>query len=64
MFIDKKVIDYVNVVDSINPTPGGGSVIALVGALASSLARMYGHLTFDKKAYLNLDQNTKDNFEK
>jgi len=63
MFINEKVTDYINVVDSINPTPGGGSVIALVGAVASSLARMYGHLTFDKKAYAKHDLETRDSFE-
>ena len=63
MFINEKVTDYINVVDSINPTPGGGSVIALVGAVASGLARMYAHLTFDKKAYAKHALETRDNFE-
>ena len=63
MFIEEKVRNYVDTVDSTSPTPGGGSVIALVGALASSLARMYAHLTLDKKSYAQLDETTRAGFE-
>ncbi len=36
---------------SADPTPGGGSVSALAGALAAALARMMCHLTIGKKKY-------------
>ena len=34
------------------PTPGGGSVTALVGALAASMGEMVVNYTVDKKAYV------------
>ena len=37
------------------PTPGGGTVAALVGALAAALARMVANLTRGKKKYAAVD---------
>ena len=38
--IEKKIIDYINDVDSTLPAPGGGSVAALAGALGVALSKM------------------------
>jgi len=42
---------FANEVSMESPTPGGGSVAALCGALSSSLSSMVANLTFGKKSY-------------
>lgn len=51
MLIDKSVREFVQEVNSSSPTPGGGGVSALVGALGSSLVAMYLHLSMNKKKF-------------
>ena len=51
MLIERTAKSFVMEVASESPTPGGGSVSALVGSLGSALTSMVGHLTIDKKAY-------------
>jgi len=43
-------------VASDQPTPGGGSVAALAGALAASLAQMVAGLTINRKKYTDLQE--------
>ncbi|MDO5717362.1 MAG: cyclodeaminase/cyclohydrolase family protein [Tissierellia bacterium] len=68
MLIEKTVHEFVEVVDSSEPVPGGGSVSALVGTIGAALARMVANLTFTKKSYRELPEETqellKTNFEK
>jgi formiminotetrahydrofolate cyclodeaminase len=45
------ISDFLERLSSDAPTPGGGSVAALVGALSSSLTSMVGNLTYGKKKY-------------
>jgi formiminotetrahydrofolate cyclodeaminase len=45
------IADFLERLSSDAPTPGGGSVAALVGALSSSLTSMVGSLTYGKKKY-------------
>ena len=45
------ISDFLERLSSDSPTPGGGSVAALVGALSCSLTSMVGSLTRDKKSY-------------
>ena len=40
MLKDTKLEEYIELVDSQEATPGGGSVAALVGALGAALNRM------------------------
>jgi glutamate formiminotransferase/formiminotetrahydrofolate cyclodeaminase len=47
----KTVRDFVDTVSTDVPAPGGGSVAALSGALASALASMVANLTRAKKGY-------------
>lgn len=54
--VDLSVKDFLNIVDSKSPAPGGGSVSALVSALGCTLGRMVAHLTFDKKKYKELPE--------
>ncbi|MDD4238649.1 MAG: cyclodeaminase/cyclohydrolase family protein [Desulfotomaculaceae bacterium] len=42
------------------PTPGGGSVSALVGALGVSMAAMVGNLTYGKSQYAAVSTEIKD----
>ena len=47
-------------VASNKPTPGGGSVVAHVGALAAALAQMVAGLTVGKKKYAAVESEMKD----
>ncbi len=46
------------------PTPGGGSVAALAGAIACSLAEMVCNLTIGKKKYAEVEEEMKEMAEK
>ena len=61
--IDLSVNDFLNIVDSKSPAPGGGSVSALVSALGCTLGRMVAHLTFDKKKFKELPEWEQENFK-
>lgn len=61
--VDLSVKDFLNIVDSKSPAPGGGSVSALVSALGCTLGRMVAHLTFDKKKYKELPEREQDIFK-
>jgi len=50
--LDKKTVGkFIDELGSDSPTPGGGSVAALVASLASALGSMVFNLTVNKKAY-------------
>jgi glutamate formiminotransferase / formiminotetrahydrofolate cyclodeaminase len=51
---------FVSSVASSTPTPGGGSVAALVGALAAALAQMVAGLTVGRKKYAAVDAEMKE----
>lgn len=51
---DMKISEYLDILSSNSPTPGGGNVSALCGSLASSLATMVCNLTIGKKKYLDV----------
>lgn len=61
--IDLSTRDFIDLVDSSSPAPGGGSASALISGLGVSLARMVGHLTTSKKRYLKLDADIQTKFE-
>lgn len=62
MLIEKTALEILNEIDSSSPTPGGGSVSALVAALGISLSGMYAHLSIHKKKFLALDESTRQQF--
>ncbi|MGN1343328.1 MAG: cyclodeaminase/cyclohydrolase family protein, partial [Traorella sp.] len=64
MLIEKSGLDILDEIDSSSPTPGGGSISALVGTLGICLARMYAHLSVNKKRFLELDETMQDEFKK
>jgi glutamate formiminotransferase/formiminotetrahydrofolate cyclodeaminase len=51
---------FVASVASSSPTPGGGSVVAHVGALAAALAQMVAGLTVGRKKYAAVDAEMRD----
>ena len=52
--INPKINSFLDELSSSSPAPGGGSVSALAGALASSLTSMVANLTFGKKKWNSL----------
>jgi len=59
MLIEKKVNNFLNELASSSPTPGGGSVAALAGALGAALLSMVGNLTLGKKKYQLVEEDFK-----
>ncbi|MBS3944423.1 MAG: cyclodeaminase/cyclohydrolase family protein [Melioribacter sp.] len=56
MNLNKNLQEYFDELSSSSPTPGGGNVSALCGALASSLGTMVCNLTIGKKKYADVEQ--------
>ncbi|MBW1872088.1 MAG: glutamate formimidoyltransferase, partial [Deltaproteobacteria bacterium] len=54
------LIDFADELSTDSPAPGGGSVAALCGALAASLACMVGQLTAYKKEYRKVSTSMKE----
>ena len=59
MLTDKKVGNFLDELASSSPTPGGGSVAALAGALGAALISMVGNLTIGKKKYEDVEEDIK-----
>lgn len=59
MLVEKTVKEFIAEVKSSNPTPGGGSVSALVGSIGGALTNMVGNLTIDKKAFEEVPEDAK-----
>lgn len=57
MFINNSLQEFIDVVASDNPTPGGGSVSALAGSLGGALTNMVGTLTIDKKMWADIPED-------
>jgi methenyltetrahydrofolate cyclohydrolase len=51
---NQKIEEFLDSVASKAPTPGGGAVAAVVGAMAASLVEMVCNLTIGKKNYLGV----------
>ena len=62
MLKDLSLEEYLEIVDSDAPTPGGGSVGALVGDLGAALSRMLAHLSLNKKKFIEATQEQKEMF--
>lgn len=56
--LDAPLNTFLNDVASKRPTPGGGSVAALAGALAAGLTSMVCRLTLGKKGYEEVQEET------
>ena len=51
MLVDLTVKQFLDKVSGNDPVPGGGSIAALNGSIAASLAAMVAGLTIGKKGY-------------
>ena len=58
-YMDLSCSDFVSVLSSKEPVPGGGSVAALVGVLGAALGNMVGGLTEGKKKYEGVQDEIK-----
>lgn len=56
MLTELTVKDFLNKVAGSDPVPGGGSIAALNGAIASALAGMVANLTIGKKNYADCEE--------
>ena len=54
--IDTTLKEFIDKVQSKDPTPGGGGVCAAVSSLSTSLATMVTNLTIGKKKYLEYEE--------
>ena len=56
-FTDKKCTEFVSVLASKSPVPGGGGAAALIGSLAAALGAMAANLTIGKKKFLPFEED-------
>jgi len=54
-FVDKPCAEFVEVLSTKSPVPGGGGASALVGAVGMALGAMVGSLTVGKKKYADVE---------
>ena len=55
--------DFVKVLASSNPVPGGGGAAALCGAIGTALGNMVGSLTAGKKKYADVEEEIREMME-
>ncbi|MDO4491291.1 MAG: cyclodeaminase/cyclohydrolase family protein [Lachnospiraceae bacterium] len=63
-YSELKCTEFVEVLSSKAPVPGGGGASALVGALGAALSNMVGSLTVGKKKYAPVEEEIKALMEK
>src|SRR5215472_748860 len=56
MYLEQPLKIYLDDLASAKPTPGGGSAVALSGAMGAALASMVARLTLGKAEYANVQQ--------
>ncbi|SHJ84665.1 cyclodeaminase/cyclohydrolase family protein [Hespellia stercorisuis] len=64
MMLERKVTDFLEVLSSDAPVPGGGGASATVGAMGVALGMMVGNLTLGKKKYADVEPDIKVLIEK
>ena len=63
IYIKESCEDFVQVLSSKEPVPGGGGASALVGAVGTALGGMVGSLTAGKKKYQDVEDEIKGMME-
>ncbi|MGN0166275.1 MAG: cyclodeaminase/cyclohydrolase family protein [Lachnospiraceae bacterium] len=63
-FCDKTCNEFIEVLASKEPVPGGGGASALIGAIGMALGNMVGSLTVGKKKYADVEENIKGLMDK
>ena len=59
MMLEKKTTEFLEVLSSAEPVPGGGGASATVGALACALGMMVANMTIGKKKYADVEEEVK-----
>lgn len=62
--LDKSCREFIKVLSSKEPVPGGGGACAYVGALGMALGNMVGNLTVGKKKYKEVEEDIKEILKK
>lgn len=60
---DQSVESFLDALASRSPTPGGGSAVAVLGAMGAALVSMVAHLTIGKKNYEAVEREMIDALE-
>lgn len=60
LMLEKKATDFLEILSSKEPVPGGGGASSFVGALAASLGLMVTNLTVGKKKYFDVEEEIKE----
>jgi len=55
--IEKSCVEFIDILASKEPVPGGGGASALVGAIGMALGSMVGNLTLGKKKYADVQDD-------
>ncbi|WP_241420658.1 cyclodeaminase/cyclohydrolase family protein [Candidatus Contubernalis alkaliaceticus] len=58
--VDRTCVDFLDVLSSKAPVPGGGGAAALGGAIGMALSNMVGNLTVGKKKYADVEDEVKE----
>lgn len=64
MMTGKSCIEFVKILSSKAPVPGGGGASALIGAVGVALGSMVGNLTLGKKKYEAVEEDIRNILEK
>ena len=56
MMLEQKATEFLEVLSSSEPVPGGGGASAAVGAFAVALGMMVANLTVGKKRYADVEE--------
>jgi len=64
MIKEQRIQEFIEVLSSKQPVPGGGGASALGGALGTALGLMVGNLTVGKKKYAAVEADVKAGMEK
>lgn len=64
MFTTQTTQEFLDLLASDSPTPGGGSVAAISGAMGTALVSMVCRLTIGKKKYADVEAEAKEILEK
>lgn len=60
MYMEKSCKEFIDLLASGDPVPGGGGASALVGAAGMALGSMVGELTVGKKKYASVEEDIKN----
>ncbi len=64
MMVNRSCVEFVDILASKAPVPGGGGASALGGALGMALGSMVGNLTLGKKKYQDVQQDIENILDK